>query len=183
MVTAPAGELVLPDSLKNLPLMISSILKLPCFQEEASTQKCQTYALLFRYLMSSIDLTSILLYTRIWCFTTDPPSMVPASIERLSPHQCYLMDTGTDLSIFPGSEITIAPDCDVSEQLQHLSKGSDLARAVLAWSEHLQSQRASTLPRARLRLMKHLKPMAEDASGSNPCYADWLCALHVRLQT
>ena len=183
-VRAPPGELVLPESLKNLPLMIQSILKLPCFQEEASMQKCQTYAFLFRCLESSIDLSSLILYTRIWQVTTEPPTMVPASIESLKPTQSYIMDTGTALLLYPGSALAVTHDSDLVDQLRLLSdRGHESARTALSWTEHLQNSRTETLPRLKLRLIRHVKPMAEDAFGSNPCYADWLCALHLRLQT
>eukprot|EP00438_Fugacium_kawagutii_P017076 Skav213871 [mRNA] locus=scaffold2374:65042:67661:+ [translate_table: standard] len=116
-----AGQLILPESLKLLPLYIGSIRKFPAFRAGSDIKVDDRIVSLIRSLGLPIGLTSPLVYPRV--YTMHPlseragiptgvgdnvfmPPTVAGSSDKLATDRIYLIDNGISLRLY------VRPDVD-----------------------------------------------------------------------
>jgi len=118
--TTSAGQLILPEALKMLPLYINSMRKMPVFRSGTDVRMDERVAALTRMLAIPVAQVIPLLYPRI--LTMIPltsaaglptgvgdnvymPSTVTCSIDKLEPDRIYLVDNGVSLQMYFRDEV------------------------------------------------------------------------------
>jgi len=108
---SPAGQLILPDCLKLLPLYTGCLAKLdglragPVSPDERMTE-------VFQILSQPIDKFMVLLYPQMYRIDdlapddTGLPDQIRPSYARLKPHAVYLLENGKDIMIWFGSKVS-----------------------------------------------------------------------------
>jgi len=113
--TTASGQLILPESLKLLPLYVGSIRKMPTFRSGFDIRADDRIAGLIRMLGLPIALTSPLVYPRIYTLSplTEraglstgvgenvymPPTMA-GSVDKIANDRIYLIDNGFGLHLY-----------------------------------------------------------------------------------
>eukprot|EP00930_Biecheleria_cincta_P027460 TRINITY_DN19294_c0_g1_i1.p1 TRINITY_DN19294_c0_g1~~TRINITY_DN19294_c0_g1_i1.p1 ORF type:complete len:1020 (+),score=136.57 TRINITY_DN19294_c0_g1_i1:59-3118(+) len=116
-----AGQLILPESLKLLPLYIGSVRKMPAFRSGSDIRIDDRMVALLRILGLPVALTAPLVYPRVYtlhplsekagCLTGVeenvymPPS-IASCIDKLVADRIYLIDNGIHLRIYIRPEVT-----------------------------------------------------------------------------
>lgn len=114
-----SGQLILPDSLKNVPLMLSGMLKQVGIRDDKSTLDWDAKIFgFFKCLHATVKQSAFMFLSRIMCIhplvsdagrvqggvVTFPP-LVPASREKLAPSRIYLIDRGHVIIVYVGREV------------------------------------------------------------------------------
>jgi len=104
-----SGQLVLPDSLKTLPLMILGFLKF-VNGDSVSTGSLEYLIRLMDLLGSSVADSVSRFLPRMFCvFPGDPdaqPHLVAATRVKLNPNRIYVFDTADDVVFYIGREVS-----------------------------------------------------------------------------
>jgi len=122
--TTAAGQLILPESLKLLPLYVGAIRKMPAFRTGSDVRMDDRVASLARILGLPLGLSAPLLYPRVYQVLPLPdrspdagkptgvgdnvylPHTVACSYERLN-HSCiYLVENGIKLHVYISPEVS-----------------------------------------------------------------------------
>jgi len=118
-----AGQLILPESLKLLPLYVSSIRKMPAFRSGSDIRADDRLAALIRVLGLPMSLTAPLVYPRIYTMMPLPeragqktdvgdnvhmPPTIACSRDKLALDRIYLIDNGIQLRLYIREEVTAA---------------------------------------------------------------------------
>lgn len=136
-----AGQLILPESLKCLPLYVGSIRKMPAFRSGAEVRADERLFGLIRVLGLPMPLTSMLVYPR--CYTLHPlperagnptgigdnvhlPPSICCSCDKMALDRMYLIDTGFHLRLYIREEVPLSTLRDVFS----VSRLSDVADAI-----------------------------------------------------
>eukprot|EP00397_Hematodinium_sp_SG-2012_P000693 GEMP01000694.1.p2 GENE.GEMP01000694.1~~GEMP01000694.1.p2 ORF type:complete len:979 (-),score=159.06 GEMP01000694.1:3379-6315(-) len=114
------GQLILPESLKMLPLFVSNLYKMPCFRQQSSEIRIdQRVAELMRCLCAPVAFTQAWIYPRIYPIhnLTDKagtstgcednvylPNKIAASPDKVTAEGAYLVENGWHIWLFLGAE-------------------------------------------------------------------------------
>jgi len=122
--TTAAGQLILPESLKLLPLYVGSILKMPAFRQGSDVRADERVACLVRLLGLPIALTGPLVYPRVLPLAKGGqmpervglpthvgenvhlPSTVACSVDRFATDGMYLIDNGVSMHLYLMAEMS-----------------------------------------------------------------------------
>lgn len=136
-----AGQLILPESLKLLPLYVGSIRKMPAFRSGSDIRADDRLAALLRVLGLPIALTAPLVYPRVYTVTplaeragtrteigdnVYMPPTIACSSDKLSLERIYLVDTGSTLRLYIREEVGI----DQLRELFGVSSPHEVAEAL-----------------------------------------------------
>lgn len=119
--TASAGQLILPESLKLLPLYIGSIRKLPAFRAGLDIRADDRLVSLIQALGMPMPLTSPVLYPRL--YTMHPlsdrvgtgtgvgdnvhmPPSIACTFDKMARDRIYLLSSGVALRLYIRDEVT-----------------------------------------------------------------------------
>eukprot|EP00929_Paragymnodinium_shiwhaense_P054194 TRINITY_DN27156_c0_g1_i1.p1 TRINITY_DN27156_c0_g1~~TRINITY_DN27156_c0_g1_i1.p1 ORF type:complete len:1017 (-),score=187.41 TRINITY_DN27156_c0_g1_i1:458-3508(-) len=115
-----SGQLILPESLKLLPLYIGAIRKMAAFRSGSDIRVDDRMAGLIRMLALPVALTSALVYPKIYPLQPLPekagyptevgenvhmPPSIPCSVDRLAADRIYLVDNGSQLHLYVRDEV------------------------------------------------------------------------------
>mmetsp|Transcript_55486 Transcript_55486/g.146090 ORF Transcript_55486/g.146090 Transcript_55486/m.146090 type:complete len:556 (-) Transcript_55486:372-2039(-) len=115
-----AGQLILPESLKLLPLFVGSIRKMPAFRSGSDIRVDDRLASLIRVLGLPITLTSVLVYPRVYtmCPLSETagrstgvgdnvymPPNIACSSDKMALDRMYLVDNGASLRLYIREEV------------------------------------------------------------------------------
>jgi len=143
-----AGQLILPESLKLLPLYVGSIRKMPAFRSGSDIRADDRLAALLRVLGLPMALTAPWVYPRVYTVSPLPeragirtevgdnvymPPTIACSSDKLALDRTYLIDTGATLRLYIREEVSI-------DQLQNLfgvSSPHEVAEALERPEEEL----------------------------------------------
>jgi len=201
-----SGQLILPESLKLLPLYSLGLTKLTCFRTDARADSRAIW--MTRLRMASPTTVLPTLHPRLLELHTlvNRPANAPKvpeklwlTAERLDPEGIFLLENGFDAHIFIGAAVPPemcnalldVPSADMVD-IVHFSGppvlDTPLSKAVLALLDEIRRQRKSYM---HLRLMRRGHPheaacmaaLIEDRSPSaGMSYVEWLCMLHRQIQ-
>ncbi len=199
-----AGQLVLPDALKLLPLYSSCLLKQPTFVTSTLTDSRISGA--DQMVDLSMDCLPVLLYPRLFSLhnimDSDQkryyPPCVRLSHEYIEPHGIYLLENTQKLVIWIGQQV----DPQLLSQIFGVSQlnavnvninvlpdlKNEISSKVRTLIQKLQHQRSQYLSLNIIRNgidpweyeWGHL--LAEEGHSSHPSYVDYLCRVHGQIQ-
>ncbi|CAO2590598.1 Protein transport protein Sec24C [Lemmus lemmus] len=133
-----AGQLILPECMKLLPVYLNCVLKSDVLQPGAEvTTDDRAYV---RQLVSSMDVaeTNVFFYPRLFPLTKSPidnttePPAVRASEERLSSGDIYLLENGLNLFVWVGASVQQG----VVQSLFNVSSFSQITSGLVSKKEH-----------------------------------------------
>ncbi|EPY89430.1 Sec24 related gene family, member C isoform 2 [Camelus ferus] len=169
-----AGQLILPECMKLLPVYLNCVLKSDVLQPGAEvTTDDRAYV---RLLVTSMDVaeTNVFFYPRLLPLTKSPienttePSAVRASEERLSNGDIYLLENGLNLFLWVGASVQQG----VVQSLFGVSSFSQITSGLLIVVK--QEDKLEML-------FKHF--LVEDKSLSGGAsYVDFLCHMHKEIR-
>jgi len=207
-----AGQLVLPESLKLLPLFVCSIRKMAAFRSGSDIRVDERLIFLVRMLGLPLSQTSLLVYPRV--YTLLPlsdrsglrtgvadnvylPPPIACSVDKLASDRIYLMDNGQRLSIYVRPEVSLENLQDVFgvdnvAQVPAAFAAEELSEDVhrmLAIVQQIRKER-NRLPWLPLSIVlpgspeepRLLSILCEDRISSEPSYIDFLCDMHKKVQ-
>jgi protein transport protein SEC24 len=201
-----SAQLILPESLKLLPLYSLGLTKLACFRTDARADSRAIW--MTRLIMASPTTVLPTLHPRLMELHTLPnrPSNAPKvpeklwlTAERLDPEGIFLLENGFDAHIFIGAAVppemctallnVPSPDMvDITQFSGPPVLDTPLSKSVLGLLDEIRRQRKSYM---HLRLMRRGHPqeaacmaaLIEDRSPSaGMSYVEWLCMLHRQIQ-
>ena len=203
-----SGQLVLPDSLKTLPLLLLGMLKLGGVRRSIGGSKSKGD--LARILCWSLFETVASFVPRLYCVFPGPePVVVPATRVKVIPSRIYCFETANGVVFYVGREVQ--PDCvrelfgDAVAALGihpktsgtvkvQLGQGSDTDRSWVRNTHRLITKHA------RINQSDHVPVccifggsivgeskvssslLIEDQIDGELCYMDWLCLIHKHIQ-
>jgi len=212
--TNPApGQLILPESLKLLPLYTLGLLKNKTLTLDTAIVKSDERAYLRQRLLSlSAAQTSTFVYPRMFPLHAMPPSagyansngeisMPPTmslSAERLEPEGAYLLENGETMMIWLGRNVAksfLQQVFDVhalaegdAQHLQLVQRDNELSRRVVAVVEQIRSRHAS-FENVQVVMQREggeaqlMALLVEDRAGAVSSYVDFLCTVHSQIQS
>lgn len=204
--SSSSGQLILPESLKLMPLFSLGLMKLPCFRTDSRADARAVW--MSRILSMPIDRLLPAVHPRFFAIPQDikeesekvsVPQSQPLSAEKLETSGMFLLENGFDLFVFLGRDVSPS----IVEQL--LGTGSiesidpstvgDLPNLNNKLSNHLRRIVAELRRQRRsfmhLRLVKKghshetlfLSALVEDRHPlSGMSYVEYLCHLHRLIQ-
>jgi len=168
--TTAAGQLILPEALKLLPLYAGAIRKFPCFRTGSDFRADEKVATWIRLLSMPLAQSSLIVYPRVFPVAPLPeragrdtgvgdnvtlPATLAASHERIASDNIFLVDNGFNLVLYINSEVTsdllmttfgVDDPSLVAGALANLEEGQDNdADRILCIIEQIRRER-STLP-------------------------------------
>uniref|UniRef100_A0A673UFB8 SEC24 homolog C, COPII coat complex component n=1 Tax=Suricata suricatta TaxID=37032 RepID=A0A673UFB8_SURSU len=199
-----AGQLILPECMKLLPVYLNCVLKSDVLQPgaEVSTDD-RAYV---RQLVTSMDVaeTNVFFYPRLLPLTKSPiesttePPAVRASEERLSNGDIYLLENGLNLFLWVGASVqqgvvqslfSVSSFSQITSGLSVLPiLDNPLSKKVRALIDSLRAQRSRYMKLIVVKqedklemLFKHF--LVEDKSLSGGAsYVDFLCHMHKEIR-
>lgn len=156
-----AGQLILPESLKLLPLYIGSIRKMAAFRVGSDIRMDERVARLARLAALPIALTGLTVYPRIypvWPMSETAgrstgvgdnvhlPQTVACSHDRLSSESVYVVDNGASLQIYTCSNVST----EVYEKLFGVQTAAEVPAALLRLGEPSSQQAEASEDSRRL---------------------------------
>jgi protein transport protein SEC24 len=201
-----SGQLILPESLKLLPLYSLGLTKLACFRTDARADSRAIWMTRLKMASATAVLPTLhprLLELHSLVHRPDNAPKVPEKLwltaERLDPEGIFLLENGFDAHIFIGaavppemcSALLNVPSADMVDIAQFSGPPvleTPLSKAVLALLDEIRRQRKSYM---HLRLVRRGHPheaacmaaLIEDRSPSaGMSYVEWLCMLHRQIQ-
>lgn len=190
---SPSGQLILPDSLKTLPLQITGILKQ--IGNPLDDQSLNFWSLY----TSCISKAAHNFVPRCFCvfpYDSSPPPYVPCSRSKISPSSIFLFDLYDQLLFYIGKDVEVQVverlfDRDIAcihaesnkkmmNIVVDLEKISDprLDSHVHALRKHRDVRLKCAFAASSAGEAKISNLLIEDRLGSEPGYVDWLCLLH-----
>ncbi|KRZ25409.1 Protein transport protein Sec24C [Trichinella pseudospiralis] len=203
------GQLVLPELLKILPLLVNSLLKSDAFSGgelslESSELTVDDRAWLMQLLPSMSPLDSVMYFyprltplVKLELLNESPPA-VRCSYENLLPDEAYLLDNGVLMFLWIGQNVPTQWIQDVfgvstfaqinTDKNQLIEKDNPTSRSLRCWIEELQAGRQR---RAKIFMIKQgekLEPwmknfLVEDRNDNCPSYVDYLCYIHKEIRS
>ncbi|XP_032773314.1 protein transport protein Sec24C isoform X2 [Rattus rattus] len=199
-----AGQLILPECMKLLPVYLNCVLKSDVLQPGAEvTTDDRAYV---RQLVSSMDVaeTNVFFYPRLLPLTKSPldsttePPAVRASEERLSSGDIYLLENGLNLFVWVGASVqqgvvqslfNVSSFSQITSGLSVLPVlDNPLSKKVRGLIDTLRAQRTRYMKLIVVKqedklemLFKHF--LVEDKSLSGGAsYVDFLCHMHKEIR-
>ena len=201
-----SGQLILPESLKLLPLYALGLTKLPCFRTDARADSRAVW--MARLLSMPADRIVPAIHPRLLPLHTLPfrPANAPTVPEKLwltvvsmEPDGMFLLENGYDAYLFVGAAVApqacaallgaASPDAvDGTQFSGPPALDNPLSKAVAGLLEEVRRQRRSFM---HLRLVWRGHPqeagfmatLIEDRSPSTGMsYVEYLCFLHRQIQ-
>ncbi|MEJ1288545.1 hypothetical protein NN561_019576 [Cricetulus griseus] len=199
-----AGQLILPECMKLLPVYLNCVLKSDVLQPGAEvTTDDRAYV---RQLVSSMDVaeTNVFFYPRLLPLTKSPidstsePPAVRASEERLSSGDIYLLENGLNLFVWVGASVqqgvvqslfNVSSFSQITSGLSVLPVlDNPLSKKVRGLIDSLRAQRMRYMKLIVVKqedklemLFKHF--LVEDKSLSGGAsYVDFLCHMHKEIR-
>jgi len=211
--TNPApGQLILPESLKLLPLYTLGLLKNKALTGDVAIVKTDERAhLIQRLLTLSASETASFVYPRMFPLhnlganhgyynqhgqVVMPPT-ISLSAEKLDPEGAYLMDNSETMFLWLGAscprsfvEQLFGVQTLLENQARHLRleyRGNDLSQRVMAIVEQLRQGRASfsivqVMQQKDLAEANLFAFLVEDRAATVVSYVDFLCHVHGQIQ-
>uniref|UniRef100_A0A8I3N206 SEC24 homolog C, COPII coat complex component n=2 Tax=Canis lupus familiaris TaxID=9615 RepID=A0A8I3N206_CANLF len=199
-----AGQLILPECMKLLPVYLNCVLKSDVLQPGAEvTTDDRAYV---RQLVTSMDVaeTNVFFYPRLLPLTKSPiesatePPAVRASEERLSNGDIYLLENGLNLFLWVGASVqqgvvqslfNVSSFSQITSGLSVLPVlDNPLSKKVRGLIDSLRAQRSRYMKLIVVKqedklemLFKHF--LVEDKSLSGGAsYVDFLCHMHKEIR-
>ncbi|XP_003939847.1 protein transport protein Sec24C isoform X2 [Saimiri boliviensis] len=199
-----AGQLILPECMKLLPVYLNCVLKSDVLQPGAEvTTDDRAYV---RQLVTSMDVaeTNVFFYPRLLPLTKSPiesttePPAVRASEERLSNGDIYLLENGLNLFLWVGASVqqgvvqslfSVSSFSQITSGLSVLPVlDNPLSKKVQGLIDSLRAQRSRYMKLIVVKqedklemLFKHF--LVEDKSLSGGAsYVDFLCHMHKEIR-
>ncbi|XP_006887627.1 PREDICTED: protein transport protein Sec24C [Elephantulus edwardii] len=199
-----AGQLILPECMKLLPVYLNCVLKSDVLQPGAEvTTDDHAYV---RQLVTSMDVaeTNVFFYPRLLPLTkapientTEPPA-VRASEERLSNGDIYLLENGLNLFLWVGASVQqgVVQSLFNVSSFSHITSGlsvlpvldNPLSKKVRGLIDSLRAQRSRYMKLIVVKqedklemLFKHFLVEDKNLSGG-ASYVDFLCHMHKEIQ-
>uniref|UniRef100_A0A7N9D2N6 Protein transport protein Sec24C n=1 Tax=Macaca fascicularis TaxID=9541 RepID=A0A7N9D2N6_MACFA len=199
-----AGQLILPECMKLLPVYLNCVLKSDVLQPGAEiTTDDRAYV---RQLVTSMDVaeTNVFFYPRLLPLTKSPiesttePPAVRASEERLSNGDMYLLENGLNLFLWVGASVqqgvvqslfSVSSFSQITSGLSVLPVlDNPLSKKVRGLIDSLRAQRSRYMKLIVVKqedklemLFKHF--LVEDKSLSGGAsYVDFLCHMHKEIR-
>nr|XP_004049649.1 protein transport protein Sec24C isoform X3 [Gorilla gorilla gorilla] len=199
-----AGQLILPECMKLLPVYLNCVLKSDVLQPGAEvTTDDRAYV---RQLVTSMDVaeTNVFFYPRLLPLTKSPvesttePPAVRASEERLSNGDIYLLENGLNLFLWVGASVQqgVVQSLFSVSSFSHITSGlsvlpvldNPLSKKVRGLIDSLRAQRSRYMKLTVVKqedklemLFKHF--LVEDKSLSGGAsYVDFLCHMHKEIR-
>nr|XP_011713088.1 protein transport protein Sec24C isoform X3 [Macaca nemestrina] len=199
-----AGQLILPECMKLLPVYLNCVLKSDVLQPGAEiTTDDRAYV---RQLVTSMDVaeTNVFFYPRLLSLTKSPiesttePPAVRASEERLSNGDMYLLENGLNLFLWVGASVqqgvvqslfSVSSFSQITSGLSVLPVlDNPLSKKVRGLIDSLRAQRSRYMKLIVVKqedklemLFKHF--LVEDKSLSGGAsYVDFLCHMHKEIR-
>ncbi|XP_004473853.1 protein transport protein Sec24C isoform X1 [Dasypus novemcinctus] len=199
-----AGQLILPECMKLLPVYLNCVLKSDVLQPGAEvTTDDRAYV---RQLVTSMDVaeTNVFFYPRLLPLTKSPienttePPAVRASEERLSNGDIYLLENGLNLFLWVGASVqqgvvqslfSVSSFSQITSGLSVLPVlDNPLSKKVRSLIDSLRAQRSRYMKLIVVKqedklemLFKHF--LVEDKSLSGGAsYVDFLCHMHKEIR-
>ncbi|XP_012518725.1 PREDICTED: protein transport protein Sec24C isoform X3 [Propithecus coquereli] len=199
-----AGQLILPECMKLLPVYLNCVLKSDVLQPGAEvTTDDRAYV---RQLVTSMDVaeTNVFFYPRLLPLTKSPiesttePPAVRASEERLSNGDVYLLENGLNLFLWVGASVqqgvvqslfSVSSFSQITSGLSVLPiLDNPLSKKVRDLIDSLRAQRSRYMKLIVVKqedklemLFKHF--LVEDKSLSGGAsYVDFLCHMHKEIR-
>ncbi|XP_063493580.1 protein transport protein Sec24C isoform X5 [Symphalangus syndactylus] len=199
-----AGQLILPECMKLLPVYLNCVLKSDVLQPGAEViTDDRAY---IRQLVTSMDVaeTNVFFYPRLLPLTKSPiesttePPAVRASEERLSNGDIYLLENGLNLFLWVGASVqqgvvqslfSVSSFSQITSGLSVLPVlDNPLSKKVRGLIDSLRAQRSRYMKLTVVKqedklemLFKHF--LVEDKSLSGGAsYVDFLCHMHKEIR-
>ncbi|KAF6111285.1 SEC24-like protein C, COPII coat complex component [Phyllostomus discolor] len=199
-----AGQLILPECMKLLPVYLNCVLKSDVLQPGAEvTTDDRAYV---RQLVTSMDVaeTNVFFYPRLLPLTKSPiesttePPAVRASEERLSNGDIYLLENGLNLFIWVGASVQqgVVQSLFGVSSFSQITSGlsilpvldNPLSKKVRGLIDSLRAQRSRYMKLIVVKqedklemLFKHF--LVEDKSlNGGASYVDFLCHMHKEIR-
>ncbi|XP_005390020.1 PREDICTED: protein transport protein Sec24C isoform X1 [Chinchilla lanigera] len=199
-----AGQLILPECMKLLPVYLNCVLKSDVLQPGAEvTTDDRAYV---RQLVTSMDVaeTNVFFYPRLLPLTKSPiesttePPAVRASEERLSNGDIYLLENGLNLFLWVGASVqqgvvqslfNVASFSQIASGLSVLPVlDNPLSKKVRGLIDSLRAQRSRYMKLTVVKQEDKLEVLfknflVEDKSLSGgESYVDFLCHMHKEIR-
>lgn len=200
-----AGQLILPEALKLLPLYTLGLLKSNGLRADVpSDERC---AWAFRMAALPTHLTVPTVYPRLYPVAAlelpisaesvvPPPPTTWLSSEKLDAEGVYLLVSSTDMYVWVGRQAQqqVLQELFGAESVDQLTSAQPLPPPKSAQAEQLlaliNSQRAQFASYMRMRVLKRPDPLEhlffnsliEDRSGAGMSYVEFLCQVHRQIQ-
>lgn len=208
-LNAPSGQLILPDSLKLLPLQICGLLKQPGLRSDNTSTKTKTNTILFdekliffwSIFYMSIPKAAYDFTPRCFCIhpSDNPSSLIPASSSKLSASKILLFDIHDEILFYIGKDVDVAVVQDLLGtevahrqqeakkfqplvNIEHRSLNDRLKKLVHALRRNRTITLKCALATSSAGEAKISNLLIEDRMGGEPGYIDWLCLLHRLIQ-
>uniref|UniRef100_A0A8C0LE76 SEC24 homolog C, COPII coat complex component n=1 Tax=Canis lupus dingo TaxID=286419 RepID=A0A8C0LE76_CANLU len=193
-----AGQLILPECMKLLPVYLNCVLKSDVLQPGAEvTTDDRAYV---RQLVTSMDVaeTNVFFYPRLLPLSATEPPAVRASEERLSNGDIYLLENGLNLFLWVGASVqqgvvqslfNVSSFSQITSGLSVLPVlDNPLSKKVRGLIDSLRAQRSRYMKLIVVKqedklemLFKHF--LVEDKSLSGGAsYVDFLCHMHKEIR-
>ncbi|XP_054428527.1 protein transport protein Sec24C isoform X2 [Pteronotus mesoamericanus] len=199
-----AGQLILPECMKLLPVYLNCVLKSDVLQPGAEvTTDDRAYV---RQLVTSMDVaeTNVFFYPRLLPLTKSPiestiePPAVRASEERLSNGDVYLLENGLNLFIWVGASVQqgVVQSLFGVSSFSQITSGlsilpvldNPLSKKLRGLIDSLRAQRSRYMKLIVVKqedklemLFKHF--LVEDKSlNGGASYVDFLCHMHKEIR-
>uniref|UniRef100_A0A8C6A9T6 SEC24 homolog C, COPII coat complex component n=1 Tax=Marmota marmota marmota TaxID=9994 RepID=A0A8C6A9T6_MARMA len=199
-----AGQLILPECMKLLPVYLNCVLKSDVLQPGAEvTTDDRAYV---RQLVTSMDVaeTNVFFYPRLLPLTKSPiesttePPAIRASEERLSNGDIYLLENGLNLFLWVGASVQqgVVQSLFNVPSFSQITSGlsvlpvldNPLSKKVRGLIDSLRAQRSRYMKLIVVKqedklemLFKHF--LVEDKSLSGGAsYVDFLCHMHKEIR-
>ncbi|XP_078660547.1 protein transport protein Sec24C-like isoform X4 [Branchiostoma floridae x Branchiostoma belcheri] len=206
-----AGQLILPECMKLLPLYVNCVLKSDALQGGAETSTDDRAWLM--HLLSSMDISSsgAFFYPRLLPLHNlspdkdDVPTAIRCSIERLKDNGVYLLENGVSMFMWIGmnvdaewiqsvfgvqsvAQIDIDSPTLLDKEGTLLSLDNPLSARVRNLVQHIRSQRSRFMKLTIVRQRDKLEPwfqhfLVEDKGlYGGASYVDFLCHMHKEIR-
>ena len=204
--SSSSAQLILPESLKLLPLYGLGLMKLPCFRTDARADSRAIWA--SRLLSLGADRIVSAVYPRLiplhTLLTRQPsapliPDRLWVTAEKLDSDGIYLMENGFDAFLYVGSNVssetcsallgtTSIDAVDVKTWADVVDVGTPLSKSVVEVLGEIRRQRRSSM---HLRLVRkgvqteaafYASLIEDRAPSTGMSYIEFLCHLHRQIQ-
>ncbi|CAD7925144.1 unnamed protein product [Amoebophrya sp. A25] len=201
--TSSFGQLILPESLKLLPLYICSLFKQMAFRRKSLTCRVdQRFAEVVQLLGATITRTSSLLYPRLVALhrfqekhglaaddeNVYMPSNIQCSMDRVSLQGLYLYENGERIVIYvgPNASAELLDDAFGASQISEIS-GLNLQKPLGARIYSVLQQIRKDKGSYRWMRIQYTNEdtrmlLVEDPLRQELSYVDYLCMVHRRVQ-
>lgn len=204
-----SGQLILPESLKLLPLYTNSILKQISFRRSNTKFRVDhRMAQMVQVLGSDVATTSSMVYPKLYalhklpekagrptniCSNVFMPNSLQCSVDKVELNGCYLYENGQQMLVYLGQHLSqeFLQDAfgihNISEALNWakpaFNREHPLGQRLFAMSQQVRKDKGSSrwLP-LKFVVDETRMTLAEDAAFGEQSYVDFLCMVHKKVQ-